>query len=161
RDVPAHSGDPVAERSRLIRRERGIGEHRILAPVDQRARDGGSALRLSVRQETVVPRRRVVDEHVVGEAHGFAPDVVFPPLLRASMALTEFSNAVSSCRLPIVPITKPSNRPFKFLPSLTTTTSMSVVPLDCRVNLYVWPEAPPHTLESVVVRTTWVGSDQS
>jgi len=50
-------------------------------------------------------------------------------LLRTSMALTEFSNALSKTRLPMVPSTKPSTRPLRFLPSRTTTTSMSVVPL--------------------------------
>jgi len=48
RDLPALSGDPIAQRARLLGRERAVGEHRIFAPVDQRARDRGSALRLSV-----------------------------------------------------------------------------------------------------------------
>lgn len=50
-------------------------------------------------------------------------------LFRASMALTEFWNALSKTRLPMVPSTKPSPHPLRFLPSRTTTTSMSVVPL--------------------------------
>ena len=45
------------------------------------------------------------------------------------MALTESSNAFSRTRLPMVPTTKPSIHPLRFLPSRTTTTSMSVVPL--------------------------------
>jgi hypothetical protein len=36
-DIPALRGDPVAERTRLIRRQRGVRQHRILASVDQRA----------------------------------------------------------------------------------------------------------------------------
>src|SRR5262245_23112262 len=44
------------------------------------------------------------------------------------MALTEFSNAFFKTRLPMVPSTKPSSRPLRFLPSRTTTTSMSVKP---------------------------------
>src|SRR5215831_2281164 len=40
------------------------------------------------------------------------------------MALTEFSNAFSKTRLPMVPSTTPSSRPLRFLPSRTTTTSM-------------------------------------
>jgi Cytochrome P460 len=31
---------------------------------------------------------------------------------------------------------------------------MSVVPSGWRVKVYVWPDAPPHRLEPVVVRTT-------
>jgi hypothetical protein len=38
---------------------------------------------------------------------------------------------------------------------------MSVVPSGLRVKVYVWPESPPHAFESVVVRTTRSGSDQS
>ena len=40
---------------------------------------------------------------------------------RASMALTEFSNAFSRTPLPMVPSTRPSSRPLRFLPSRTTT----------------------------------------
>src|SRR5258705_7988953 len=47
-------------------------------------------------------------------------------LFRASMALTEFSNALFKTRLPMVLSTRPSSRPLKFLPWRTTTTSMSV-----------------------------------
>ena len=62
------AGDPVAESTRLIRRERGICQHRILAPVDQRARDGRAPFRLSVRkQASAVIRRRIVHEHFVSE----------------------------------------------------------------------------------------------
>jgi hypothetical protein len=41
------------------------------------------------------------------------------------MALTEFSNAFFKTPVPMVPSTKPSSRPLRFLPSRTTTTSMS------------------------------------
>src|SRR5262249_29408150 len=54
---------------------------------------------------------------------------------RTSMALTESSNALSRTRLPMVPSTKPSARPLRFLPSRTTTTSMSVVPSRWRVKV--------------------------
>jgi hypothetical protein len=50
---------------------------------------------------------------------------------RASITLTEFSNAFSKTFLPMVLSTKPSTRPLRFLPS-RTTTSMSVVPLGWR-----------------------------
>src|SRR5262245_23837850 len=76
RDPTTLSSDPVAERTRLIRRERGIREHRILAPEDQRTRDRRASLRLSIRKETSVPRRRAADEHLVMElrwsGHGAA-----------------------------------------------------------------------------------------
>src|SRR5260370_30404325 len=42
------------------------------------------------------------------------------------MALTEFSNAFFKTPVPMVPSTKPSSRPLRFLPSRTTTTSMPV-----------------------------------
>ena len=58
-----------------------------------------------------------------------------PVKAKESMALTEFSNALSRTPLPTVPSTKPSSRPLKFLPSRTTTTSMSVVPSSLRVKL--------------------------
>src|SRR5262245_59950583 len=58
----------------LARRERGIRQDRVLAPVDQSARDGGAPFRLSVRKETTVPWRRLVDEHVIGQGHGVAHD---------------------------------------------------------------------------------------
>src|SRR5262249_2401641 len=48
---------------------------------------------------------------------------------RASTALTEFANPRSKMRLPMVLNTKPSTRPLRFLPSRTTTSSISVVPL--------------------------------
>src|SRR5579859_2079215 len=38
------------------------------------------------------------------------------PLFRASMALTLFTNAFSRTPLPIVPTTKPSRSPLRFLP---------------------------------------------
>ena len=50
-EVPALAGDPVAERARLICRHPGVGQHRVLAPVDQRAGLRGEQLRLAVRQE--------------------------------------------------------------------------------------------------------------
>src|SRR5262249_4553262 len=81
--------------------------------------------------------------------------------LRTSMARTLFAKAFSRTPLPTVPTTKPIKRPLRFLPSRTTSTSMSVIPSGLRVKLYVWPELPPHALESVVLRTTWLGSDQS
>jgi hypothetical protein len=54
---------------------------------------------------------------------------------RASMALTEFSNAFSRTRLPMVTSTKLSRRPLRFLPSRTTTTSISVKPSGRRVKV--------------------------
>ena len=54
---------------------------------------------------------------------------------RASIALTEFSNAFFKTLLPIVPSTTPSTRPLRFLPSRTTTTSISVVPSGRRVKV--------------------------
>jgi hypothetical protein len=36
--VPALRGDPVAKRARLIFGQPGVGENRVLAAVDQRAR---------------------------------------------------------------------------------------------------------------------------
>jgi len=56
-------------------------------------------------------------------------------LVLDSMASTEFWNAFSRTPLPIVPSTKPRRRPLRFLPSRTTTTSMSVVPLGFRVKV--------------------------
>ena len=47
---------------------------------------------------------------------------------RASMALTLAINAFSKTLPPIVPSTRLSRRPLRFLPSRMTTTSMSVVP---------------------------------
>jgi hypothetical protein len=44
----------------------------------------------------------------------------------ASIAITEFLKAFSKTPLPIVPSTKPSTRPLRFLPSRTVTKSMSV-----------------------------------
>src|SRR5262249_11269142 len=74
--LPMLAGDPVAERSRLIRRERGVRQHRILAPIDQRARDGRAPLRLAVRKDAVEVGQRVVDEDVVAESHVGAHDAV-------------------------------------------------------------------------------------
>ena len=68
-EVAALRGDPVAEHTRLVGRHRGVGQHRVLAAVDQRARLGREPLRLAVRQDAVL-RRRLVDEDVVGEAPG-------------------------------------------------------------------------------------------
>jgi hypothetical protein len=65
--VPALCRDPIAERTRLIGRHPRIGQHRVLAPVDQRAGHGREALRLSVWQDAVLGRR-VVDEDLVGKA---------------------------------------------------------------------------------------------
>src|SRR5215470_12719795 len=93
-------------------------------------------------------------------AYRRAHDALPFPFL-ASMALTVFAKAFSRTPLPMVPTTNPSSRPLRFLPSRTTTASTSVVPLGRRVRVYVWPEAPPHRLESVVVSTMWLGSDQS
>jgi len=56
-------------------------------------------------------------------------------LVRASMALTEFTNAFSKTPLPMVPSTKPSTHPLRFLPSRTTTRSMSVMLSDRRVKV--------------------------
>jgi hypothetical protein len=67
--VPVLAGDPVAEHARLIRRQRGIGEHGVLVAVDQRAGLGREPLRLAIRKDTSLGRR-VVDEDLVGEAHG-------------------------------------------------------------------------------------------
>src|SRR5262249_37429281 len=53
----------------------------------------------------------------------------------ASIALTVFPNAFSSTPLPIVPSTRPSARPLRFLPSRTTTASTSVLPSGRRVNV--------------------------
>ena len=47
---------------------------------------------------------------------------------RASIALTEFLNAFSKTPFPMVPTTRPSNDPLRFLPSRTVTRSMSVKP---------------------------------
>jgi hypothetical protein len=55
--------------------------------------------------------------------------------LRASMALTVFASAFASTRLPTIPTTRPSRRPLRLLPSRTTTTSTSVVPLGRRVRV--------------------------
>ena len=54
---------------------------------------------------------------------------------RASMALTEFASPFSKTPLPMVLSTKPSIRPFKFLPSRMTIASMSVVPSGFRLKL--------------------------
>ena len=56
-------------------------------------------------------------------------------LFRASIALTDLLNAAFKTPLLMVPSTRPSIRPFKFLPSRTTTKSMMVVPSDCRDRL--------------------------
>ena len=69
-EVPALAGDPVAERARLLDRHPRVGQHRVLAPVDQRAGHRGEQPRLAVGKEPVL-RRRVVDEDVVGEGARF------------------------------------------------------------------------------------------
>ena len=56
-------------------------------------------------------------------------------LFRASIALTDLLNAAFKTPLLMVPSTRPSIRPFRFLPSRTTTKSMMVVPSDCRDRL--------------------------
>jgi hypothetical protein len=48
---------------------------------------------------------------------------------RASIALTEFSNAIFKTPLPMVLSTNPSIRPLRFLPSRIVTKSISVMPL--------------------------------
>ena len=58
-----------------------------------------------------------------------------PALLRASMALTLFSNAFLRTPLPTVPSTSPSIHPLRFFPSRTTTASKSVVPSGRRVKV--------------------------
>ena len=71
-DVAPLRGDPVADQVRLVRCQRRVGQHCVLAAVDQRARLGREPLRLAVRQDAVL-RRRLVDEDLVrqGLAHGF------------------------------------------------------------------------------------------
>src|SRR5262249_36399119 len=59
----------VAERARLIDGERRIREHRVLAPVDQRACNRRTASLFSVRQHATDARWRVVDKDVISEAH--------------------------------------------------------------------------------------------
>ena len=81
-------------------------------------------------------------------------------LFRSSIALTEFLNAFSKIPLPMVPTTKPSSRP-EVLPSRTTTTSMSGVPVGVTREVVGVADAPPHRLELVVVRTTRLGSGRS
>ena len=74
---------------------------------------------------------------------GYGSSAVLALSFRASMALTVSASAFSRRLLPMVPSTKPSTRPLRFLPSRTTTASKSVVPLGCRVNVYVLPERLP------------------
>jgi butyrate kinase len=52
--VAALSGDPVAERTRLIARHPGIRQHRIFHSVNQRAGLRREHLRLSIRKDTVL-----------------------------------------------------------------------------------------------------------
>jgi hypothetical protein len=73
RHVSALASDPVAEYACLIFGHPGVGEHGVLAAVDQRAGHGREPLRLPVREKTVL-WRRVVDEHVVGEVPGLVHD---------------------------------------------------------------------------------------
>jgi hypothetical protein len=68
-------------------------------------------------------------------AHDVPAAMPLAAALRASMAFTEFTNAFSKTLLPMVPTTKPSIHPLRFLPSRTTTTSMSVLPSGLRVKL--------------------------
>ena len=67
RKLPAVCDDPVAERMRLVGCERGVGQDRILAPIDERARNGREPLRLSVRKDAVL-WRRLADEYIVTES---------------------------------------------------------------------------------------------
>jgi len=90
RQVPALRGDPVAEHLRMIFRQPGVRQHRVLVPVDQRAGHGREPLRLSVRQITVL-WRRVVDEHVVTEVSGQVHDCVCPFSWPAANALVSDS----------------------------------------------------------------------
>jgi len=83
--IPLGPHKGVAERASLIGRQAGIREHRILAPVDQRAGLGREELWLSVRKQTVVPWRRFVDEHVVAEDLGRVHGASALPLSRASL----------------------------------------------------------------------------
>src|SRR5262249_51236389 len=66
-----------------------------------------------------------------GPVHAAAPD----PSFRASTALTVFLSAPPRTRLPKTVSTAPSARPLRVLPSRTTTTSSSVVPSGCGVNV--------------------------
>src|SRR5882724_8799068 len=59
----------------------------------------------------------------------------FATPFRASIALTLPAKAFSRTPLPTVASTRPRNRPLRFLPSRTTTRSMSVAPLGRRVKL--------------------------
>jgi len=55
--------------------------------------------------------------------------------LRASTAFTVFASALARWPLPTVPMTAPSTRPFRFLPSRTTSASRSVVPSRLRLKV--------------------------
>ena len=66
---------------------------------------------------------------------GYAACSSFAAPYRVSRALTLFTNAFSNTPLPMLPSTKPSKCPLKFLPSRTTVTSMSVIPSRRRVKV--------------------------
>ncbi len=65
----------------------------------------------------------------------YADSAAFALSFRASMALTVFASVLPRKRLPMIRTASSSTRPFTFLPSRTTTTSTSVVPLGCRVKV--------------------------
>src|SRR5262249_786082 len=98
-DVAILRSHPVAERLRLIDRERGVRQHGIGAPVDQCACNRRTALRLAVWKEPTVVLRRITDEHVVGECRGRAHGAL-PPLVdawvTASMTIEAYSAGASS-----------------------------------------------------------------
>src|SRR6266404_5818483 len=66
------------------RGERGVRQHRVLAPADQGARDGREILRLSIWKETTVSRR-FVDEHIVRKTRGGAHDGVLAGLCSSGL----------------------------------------------------------------------------
>jgi hypothetical protein len=102
-------------------------------PRAPRGRDRASASSRSLRRgmaaqpggRGVGERRAVALSWRGGQAAIAADGVPAPPafvaFLRASMALTLFTNAFSSFPLPTVRKTSSKNRPLKFLPSRTTT----------------------------------------
>src|SRR3954470_15321653 len=147
--------DPAAHRVMQLR----LGGERF----DQRARLAGQHAHEERHQlhppaARVLPdaRERRRGEQLGQPGHRYACSAS-RATLRASTALTESANALANTRLPTVPRTRPRNRPLRFLPSRTTTYSMSVVPSGRRANRYVWPERPPQVLESIVRATTRSG----
>ena len=66
---------------------------------------------------------------------GYAAPTSLAVPYRTSMALTEFLNAFSKTPFPIVPTTKPTSHPLRFLPSRTVTRSISVKPSGRRVKV--------------------------